>query len=245
MNYSYNSLQINIHKVDGSMVTITQSDAALANRTLNEFHPTRIFNEEGIATSCSHSVAKFNLSSITRVDLITDQLSVWDFPFVLGALMELTEGEFHGIVHERLRWMQPCPPGDLPVFFDVEMVNGRHSYLWMAVIAGFSAARLSEAFSQLRTRSLIFALHAGGVGVLNPANIVRFTVHPHPQQESAKVWHTREIGDSEFESHARDWGGLARDGQPLSRFPWNGRHISLHLPRNQNENESQMERKHQ
>jgi hypothetical protein len=193
MNYSTQKLQINIHKVDGSIVTFSQSEAVQATQILSELDPAGIFNQERIAIAGDDAVAMFTTSLITRVDLITDQLSVWDFPFVVGALLELTGAEFHGFLHEQQRLLQTHPASDFPIFLDVEMVNRRHAYLWAEVVAGFPAERLSRACSLLKERSLIFGLRTSGIGVLNPANLVRLTMHPDSLNGLVEVWHTHEV----------------------------------------------------
>jgi hypothetical protein len=72
--------QIHIHKVDGSVVTLTPSEAGLENCILNDFRPARIFNQEKITIAGNHSVTSFNPSSITRIDLITDRPTVHPDP---------------------------------------------------------------------------------------------------------------------------------------------------------------------
>ena len=223
MNYSSQSLQINIHKVDGSVATFTQSEANLVNRILKELHPARMFNQEKIAIACKHSVARFPSALITRVDLITDQLSVWDFPFLIGALQELTETEFQEFLFEQQRRRLSRPSGDFPLFLDVEMVDGQRLFLWMEVIAGFPAEQLSRDCSRLKERSLIFGLRTGGIGVLNPANLARFTVHSDLPMGPAELWPAHGVNGSDFERLAGELRGSADDGQPLSSFPQHSR----------------------
>jgi hypothetical protein len=218
MNHANQNLQIRIHKVDGSVVSFTQSGASLVNRILNELHPACIFNQEKIAITGNHSVSTFIPSLITRVDLVTDRFSVWDFPFVIGALLELTETEFHEFLHERQQRVQPRLSGDFPMSLEIEMVNGQRAFLWMEVISGFPADLLLRAYSLLKKRSLIFGLSTRGIGILNPANIVRFTVHPDPLKGPAESWSTHQVYGSKFEPYVKDWHRSMDDKQPLSRF---------------------------
>jgi len=219
MNHQTESLQIHIHKVDGSVLTFTQSEASQVNRVLKELHPARIFNQEKITIAGNHFETTFIPSLITRVDLISDQLSVWDFPFVIGALLELTETGFQEFLHERQQRVQPRLSGDLPTSLEVEMANCQRAFLWMEVIAGFPASQLLRAYSSFKERSLVFGRRTGGIGVLNPANIVRFTVHPDPLKEPAEVWHPHEINRSRFDLFVRDLRGSADAKQPLSPSP--------------------------
>jgi hypothetical protein len=52
----------------------------------------------------------------------------------------------------------------------------------MEIIAGLPTERLLTMCFLLKERRLIFGLSSGGVGVLNLANMLRFLVHPEPQQ---------------------------------------------------------------
>lgn len=214
-------LQIRIQGVDGSVATFAQSDPDLISRTLDELDPLRVLANAKITIAGNHSVTTFIPPLITRIDLITDRLSVWDFPFVIGALLELTEAEFNDFHQDRRRRAQFCSSGDFPLFLDIEMVSGQRSFLWMEVVAGLPVERLLRIYSLLKERSLIFGLGSGGIGVLNLANMVRFSVHP-------------------------DLGAKLTDGKaPLFASRRTGGQASPHPRWSQNENKSKMERNHQ
>ena len=115
---------------------------------------------------------------ITRIDLVTEQVTVWDFPFAFGALIELSEGEFLDGV--RALSEPPNMRDGTRLFIDTEMVSGQRTCLWMEVVAGFPAARMVQIYSLFKERQLIFGLREGGVGVLNPANVARFAIFPEP-----------------------------------------------------------------
>ena len=215
MNNTTQSLQINIHKVDGSVATFTQSEADLANRILNELQPGRIFNQEKITVAGNHTTTTFISALVTRIDLVNDQLSVWDFPFMIGALLELTETEFHEFLNERQRRVQPRLSGDFPTSLEIEMVNSQRAFLWMEVIAGFPTSQLLRAYSSLKERSLVFGLRTGGIGVLNSANITRFTIHRDPLNEPAEVWEFRQDNGLNSNRLARNVLGPADDQRPL------------------------------
>ncbi len=176
------NLQVRIHGIDGSTRTFIQNDPNLVNRTLNELDPARILTQDKITIADEHSAAAFIPSLVTRIDLITDRFSVWDFPFVIGALVELSEAEFLGHLYGLRRSEPPHLRGDFPVFLDIEMVGGQHALLWMEIIAGLPAERLLSIYSLLKERYLIFGLRTCGIGVLNLANMVRFLVHPKPPE---------------------------------------------------------------
>jgi hypothetical protein len=238
-------LQIRIQGVDGSIATFAQNDPDLVNRTLDELNPARVLAQTKITIAGNHSVTTFIPSLITRVDLITERLSVWDFPFIIGALLELTETEFQEFLSDRQRRVQPGLSGDFPVFLDIEMVNGQRLFLWMEIVAGLPPDRLRRIYSLLKERSLIFGLRTGGIGVLNLANMVRFSVHPDPLAGLAEARPVHQANGSQPDRCAGNLRGLFDGKQPLSRSPQDSRTNFAPSRRNQNENESKMERKHQ
>jgi hypothetical protein len=239
------SLQIRIQGVDGSVATFTQNEPDVVNRTLDEINPARILTQTKISIAGNHSITTFIPSLVTRIDLITDRLSVWDYPFVIGALVELTEAEFHRFLHDLQQRGQPCTSGDFPVFLEIEMVNGQRSFLWMEIVAGLPAERLLKIYSLFKERSLIFGLRAGGIGVLNLANMVRFTVHPDPLAGPEEAWPAHQTNGSQPDRFARNLSGLFDGKPPFSRYQQNSRTKFNRSKRNQNEDESKMDRKHQ
>jgi hypothetical protein len=180
MKSDHPQLQIRVYGFDGSTQEFTQNDSGLVNRSLWELHPALLFTQDRITITREDGPITFFPPLVARVDLITDRLSVWDFPFVPGALMELTEAKFNEGVHALRE--QAGLQSERPVLLDLEMVSGQHFYLWMQLIAGLPTAHLARIYSLCKERRLIFGLLAGGVGALNLANLVRFAVHPEPPQ---------------------------------------------------------------
>lgn len=183
MNHEH--LQIRIYGTDGATRTFVQNDAQLIDRTLHELNPRALFSQDRITITDDDAEITFLSSALTRIDLMSDRLSVWDYPFALGALVELTEQEFMEFIHEP-RPRQPANSASgTPVFLKLEMLHGQPVFLWMQVIAGLPPARWQKIHSLLEERRLIFDLRAGGIGVLNLANLVRASIHPEPSELAA------------------------------------------------------------
>jgi len=179
MRNEYPQLQIHVYGIDGSIQTFVQHHPERVNRTLSELQPGQLFTQDRIKVVGEDSQATFFPPLVTRIDLVTDRFTVWDFPFVLGAPMELTEAEFMECLQNP---GSAYAQSDTPVLLDMEMVSGQHSFLYMNVVAGLPAARLNRIYSLLKERRLIFGLRTEGIGVLNLANLVRFSVHPEPSE---------------------------------------------------------------
>jgi hypothetical protein len=187
MSETDSRLQIRVYAIDGSTQIIVQTDPDLIQQTLTNLHPTAIcaqnrttIMDEGVAVSLV-------IPLITRIDLVTKHLSVWDFPFVLGAPVEITEAEFRDGLSNLHRWEPSGSSGAKPVFLELRMIDGQCVYLWIEVVAGVSAAHLTRIHSLLKERLLVFGLRTGGIGLLNLSNIAHFSVHPETDNTGASV----------------------------------------------------------
>jgi hypothetical protein len=219
MNQPAQSLQIRVHGIDGSVATFTQTDPDLVKRTLDELNPSRILTQTKISIAGNHSVTTFIPPLITRIDLITDRLSVWDFPFAIGALLELTETKFQEFVHGWQQQSQRRSSDDFPVFLEIEMVDGQRLFLWMEIVAGLPDDRLLRIYSLLKKRSIIFGLRAGGIGILNPANMVRFLVYPDSPASPAAARPTHPVNGSQTDRFAVNLHESADGKQPFIPLP--------------------------
>src|SRR5690242_17742264 len=123
------TLEIRVYGIDGSIETFFQEDPDLVNRTLSELHPATLFTQDRITLADDSQEKSFLPPLLTRVDLMTRRLSVWDFPFALGALDELTESEFEQMLQVMAGEKNPLI--DSPVCLDLEMLNGQRILLGM------------------------------------------------------------------------------------------------------------------
>ncbi len=178
MKHQAPQLGICVWQIDGSARSFVLSEPDLINHTITELHSGTLFNQDRIIIADEDSQASFLPPRITRIDLLTDVVTVWDFPFVFGALIELSEGEFL----DGVRSLSDLSDFQTRtrLFLDTEAVSGQRTCLWMDIVAGFPAARMAEVYSLFNERQLIFGLREGGVGILNPANVARFAVFPEP-----------------------------------------------------------------
>src|SRR5579864_9292596 len=129
MKHSTPQLRICVWQIDGSTQSFVQSEPDLVNRTIAELHSGTLFNQDRIVISDGEAQGSFLPPRITRIDLVTDQVTVWDFPFAFGALIELSEGEFLDGVRAL------SEPADLRtgtrLFIDTEAVSAQRTCLWM------------------------------------------------------------------------------------------------------------------
>jgi hypothetical protein len=179
MNDDLPTLQIQAYRVDGLTKTFFLNDPELVHRALMDLNASLLFSRDAVRIADGDSEITLPASHLTRIDLISDWLSVWDFPFVLGALMEVTEMEFLDAVGDSVR-AESDRPNDIPVFLDLTMAQNQRWFFWMKVVGGLPAVRLSRIQSMLNGKSLVFGLQTNGIGILNLANLTHFSIHPEP-----------------------------------------------------------------
>ena len=187
-------LEIRIQGASGSVKTFVQEDQSLASRILEGLHPARLFTAGKITIAGEYSLTAFVASKITRIDFISEEFACWEFPPEVSDLVELSEDEFH----QRLRQNgsaqmekreKPQAPGDYAVrFLNVEMLGGQQIFLAIEIIVELPAERLNRIHFLLSSPALYFRLRQGGNGILNLANMVRFTTYPGPDRTPADAW---------------------------------------------------------
>jgi len=187
-------LEIQIHGASGSDKTFVQDDKALASRILDGLHPARLFATGKITIAGECSLTAFVTSQVTRIDFISETFVCWEFPEGVSDMVEMSEEEFHQRLYKNgMEQMEkrekPQTPGDFTMrFLHVEMLGGQQIFLAIEFVVELPAERLNKIHFLLSAPALHFRLRQGGIGVLNLANMVRFTTYPGPDRTPADAW---------------------------------------------------------
>ena len=141
-----------------------------------------------------HSKSVFVSAEILRVDFIQESQECWQFPGGYADIVELSEEEFNKHVHLdqpelMARRKQPTPVGDLLVsFLKLHMTGGKPLFLMVEFPVKLPAE--SQSFMQflLSKGAFHMRLRGGGIGVVNLANLVGYTVYPGVAQIPSDTW---------------------------------------------------------
>jgi hypothetical protein len=187
-------LTIRFHLTDGSVHSFTQPDATINEKLWDAIEPSRLFAHQRIVVGSEHSKSVFVSAEIIRVDFHHDSFQCWKFPAGYSDIVELSVEEFRK--HARLdqstlmvRRESPTPPGDLLVsFVRLHMRGGQPLFVMVEAAAKLSAE--SQSFMQflLSKAAVHMRLRGGGIGVVNLANLVGYTVYPGVAQIPADSW---------------------------------------------------------
>ena len=186
------TFQIRIHQVDGLTKTFVLDDPEKVESALIKMDASLIFARDSITIADGYSEITLPTAHLTRIDLITDRLSVWDFPFVLGAPTELTEADFLTCVANSMQ-AEANQYDDLPVFLNIILAQQQSLFLCMEVVGGLPAVRLNRIQSMLKGKSLVFGLQTNGIGILNLSHLTHFSIHPEPAGTNQEASDSSEI----------------------------------------------------
>jgi hypothetical protein len=198
MNHAMASLQVNIHKVDGSHTLFILDDLLEMRNFLAGLDPAQIFNRDRIVFTHGNSITSLPAAKITRLDLVSEQLPQLVFPAGVVDAVELAETEYHALTQNPVmgeQWkLLSAPEESLVAFLNVEMADGQNLFLTMEAQAELLQSDLWDTSGFLFHGSgICFRMRAGGIALLNLAHLTRITLFPKPPQRPADAWQAQRI----------------------------------------------------
>jgi hypothetical protein len=187
-------MEIRIHTCGGSVETFFQDSPALAAGILKEIQPAKVFTGDIITIAGDYSLTTFVASRVNRVDLVAEDLPLWEQPTDILDVVELPEDEFRERSHvndparlERRR--RPKRTGEFAVVYvEVEMTGGTRIFLVAEIQVAVEAERLQRLHMLFSAPAFHFRLLQGGISILNLKNLVRFTFNPGPDVTPIYAW---------------------------------------------------------
>jgi hypothetical protein len=185
---------IRVHLTDGSVESFAQTDEIAARKLWDQIEPSRLYSLARLVVAGVHSKSVFVTCQIVRVDFVQESSECWEFPGGYSDIVELSEEEFRKHAHldepERMaKREQPTPVGDLLVsFVKVHLTGSQPLYLMIEFPVKLPAE--SHSFMQFMLSKGAFhaRLRGGGIGVINLAHLVGYTVYPGVAQIPADSW---------------------------------------------------------
>jgi hypothetical protein len=187
-------LGIRFYLTDGSVHSFAQSDSTINEKLWDAIEPSRLFMHQRIVVGSEHSKSVFVSAEIIRIDFLHASFQCWEFPHGWSDIVELSEEEFRK--HARLdepslmvKRDRPTPPGDLLVsFVKLQMRGGPPTFVMVEGLTKLPVE--SQSFMQflLSKGSVHMRLRGGGIGIINLANLVAYTVYPGVAQIPADSW---------------------------------------------------------
>ena len=188
------ALEIRFQFVEGSGETYVQSDPGIAAKILNEISPPLLFSHYRIVVADDYSKSVFVCSQLNRVDFVFKGDGFSHIPEDQPDMVELSELEFYEHVNSddparRQKRGQPHRVGDLVVsFLHLRMRGGNHVYLMKETVVKLPVDNQSHMHRLLSKGTLGLRLPGGGVGFVNLANLIGYSVYPGVADAPTDTW---------------------------------------------------------
>jgi hypothetical protein len=180
--------------VEGPGETYVQSDPGIAAKILNEISPPLLFSHYRIVLADEYSKSVFVCSQLNRVDFVFTGDGFSHLPDDHTDMVEISEMEFNEHVNldnpARLqKRRQPRRVGDLVVsFLHLRMRGGNQVYLLKESVVKLPVDNQSYMHRLLSKGTLGIRLPGGGVGFVNLANLVGYSVYPGVAEVPTDTW---------------------------------------------------------
>ncbi len=185
---------IRVYLTDGSIESFAQPDEAKARALWDSLDPMRLFAQPRVVIAGAASKSVFVGSEIVRIDFVQQFCPCWQFPQGYSDIVDLSETDFRRHAHLDQPELMPqreqrTPVGDLLVAFLQLRFKGSAPLFLMAELSVKLPAE-NQSFIRffLSKTGFHMRLRGGGVGVVNLANLVGYTVYPGVAQVPADTW---------------------------------------------------------
>ena len=192
-------LVIRIHLTDGSVESFVVKDEAEAQKIWDSVEPARLFAPGRLVLAGERFKSVFVTAQIVRVDFVHGLFACWKFTGGYSDIVELSEAEFR----KNARLDQPeqmprreehTPVGDLMVsFLKLNLAGGMPLFLMVEAPVKLPIESQSFMRFMLSKGGCHMRLRGGGIGVVNLANLVGYTVYPGVEQLPADTWLAEQI----------------------------------------------------
>ncbi len=185
---------LRIYLSDGTVESFALHDSAQARGICQKTEAARLFAQSRLVVAGERFKSVFVTGRIIRVDFIQKDLKCWEFPGGYADIVELTEDEFRSHAHldepERMARREECTPvGDLLVsFLELRMAGGTRFFLMAEFPVQLPAENQSLMRFLLSNGVFHMRLLCGGIGLVNLANLVSYTVYPGVAEVPADTW---------------------------------------------------------
>ena len=185
---------LRIHLGDGTIESFALRNAAQASGICQKTEAGRLFLQPRLVVAGERFKSVFVTGRILRVDFRPKEPQVLGISGGYADIVELTEEEFRSHAHlnepERMARREECTPvGHLLVsFLELRMTGGMRFFLMAEFPVQLPAENQSLMRFLLSSGVFHMRLPCGGIGLVNLANLVSYTVYPGVAEVPADTW---------------------------------------------------------
>ena len=187
------ALEVHLHLEDGRISKFRQEDPARIAAILSHLVPARLFIAKQFILAGVDSLSAMQTAFIVSVDFISDALPQWEFLYNAQDIEQISEETFRTDFKPE-EYKIVYPPAVVEIFAEIELVSGQRLFIRLKLPLDRPSIQPIEMAMFLQnivaSHGFYFRRLGGGLTIVNPAQIVRFTFYPGPQPESipANAW---------------------------------------------------------
>ncbi|MBN1476513.1 hypothetical protein JXA47_07165 [Candidatus Sumerlaeota bacterium] len=187
--------EFRFHLVSGAIHRFAQSDSEIAQQILAHVPPEKIFQTPQITVWNEHSINHFRSDQVLRLDLITDEVpKLWTMPAGFESFHVITEEKFLTHIERGVRGSTALNPDETFVGFgELQFINGQSLHLEARGEVSALSYRLHNVTRILFFPSIFAHLPAGGVTLINMANVAGLRALPSPPEAPHDAWVGRRL----------------------------------------------------
>ncbi len=187
------ALQIQVHFEDGRVTKFVQAEPMRASAIISHLVPARLFIAKQLILAGTNSLSAIQTAFVVSVDFISDSLPKWEFLYNARDIEQVEEAVFRSDFKPE-NYGPVIPPAVIEIFAEIELVSGKRMFVRMKLpieqpnLQPIEMAMFLQ--NLIASHGFYFRRLGGGLTVINPAQIVRFTFYPGPAHESvpANAW---------------------------------------------------------
>lgn len=185
---------IRVHTSHGKVFEFTQKDEVEGGGILGSVVPHRFFGQQQVIIQGRSATSGFATAAIEAVEFETPVEIAWAPKGHDGALTLVDRDTFAAELESRKRRganvRRRHEPGER-AFTQAELVmrSDERFFLHQSVLVAGPLDTRHEIHSFFETKSIIALLPQGGAMIINPSNIVRWTLYPGPVDSPRNAWH--------------------------------------------------------
>ena len=200
-----NKLEVTVYLIDGSHYQFFSEDEAEIDRIYRSIQPNRVFGEKQYIMAGTYYMSGFAAPAVTRIDFVSHTPPSWPH---LGGVKEITEISEEALDRRaiprqsdpRRSEVQPKPGETMETFADFGLADGSRLCVKMTMEVHGAIDQRSRAYHMFTGPGFHVARRGGGVILVNPRHIIRWSMYPGPAQTPTMAWRLHRIDP-------REWGG--------------------------------------
>jgi len=196
-------LEIAVHLENGRIHRYIQTNPEDIESILDHIQPSKLFSTPILLIGDCKSLNAFAKSMVVRIDLISDTLPNWPQSHAVETILEITPDAFHERFDpERYRnlWTMQAPPEELlPIFTELDLVNGERIFLEVHIKPEGEQPlpiEFGNFIQRIFSSSGMYAhRRGGGMLIVNPATITRMSLYPGMPQMPPGAWMVHRVNE--------------------------------------------------